>query len=295
MEFVSDETPGTEETFSLHRPTLFALAYRMLGTVADAEDIVQEAYLRWSPSGAAAQSPGRFLAAIVTRLCIDHLRSARVRREEYMGTWLPEPLVTGPASGSGEEAAMLADSLSLAFLHLLERLSATERAVFLLREVFAFDTADVATLVGKSEVACRQILTRARSKVGAPARREAPREEGATLARHFVQAVESGDIGTFLALVSEDVVVWSDAGGKVPAARLPIHGSDRVARFWLGVASKWAGREIVFLEVNGDAGFTLRTADGILRLMSFEIRQGRIASIFIHSNPDKLRRAGFSP
>lgn len=293
MEFVS-EAPGAEETFSRYGSTLFSLAYRMLGAVADAEDVVQEAYLRWNRSGAAAQSPGRFLTATVTRLCIDHLRSARIRREEYMGTWLPEPLVTGSGSGSGEEAALLAESLSMAFLHLLERLSATERAVFLLREVFAFDTADVATLVGKSEAACRQILTRARSKVGAPPRREATREEGAALASHFVRAVEKGDIGTFLTLVSEDVVVWSDAGGRVPAARLPIHGSDRVARFCLGIASKWAGREIAFLEVNGDAGFTIPTADGILRLLSFEIRQGRIASIFIHSNPEKLRRAGLS-
>ncbi|HEX5580999.1 MAG TPA: RNA polymerase sigma-70 factor [Gemmatimonadaceae bacterium] len=289
--------PAGEEVrgsvFEPHRPLLFSLAYRMLGSVADAEDVVQEAYLRWhraSPEEVA--SPRDYLCTIVTRLCIDHLRSARVRREEYVGPWLPEPLVA-PLDEGPLEAAVLAESLSTAFLLLLERLGEVERVVFLLREVFAFDYPEVARIVGRSEAACRQIVKRARDRIasGTPRFHASP-EEAERLTRSFVDACARGNLDDLLALLDVDAVAWTDGGGKVLAARNVIRGGERVARFFAGIAAKWAGARVEYTRVNGQPGLVVTPADGLPRVITLAIDAGRVAGVFLVANPEKLRGVG---
>lgn len=282
---------GREDAFERYRPLLFSLAYRMLGSVADAEDIVQDAYLRWYRAGPnRIQATREYLCTIVTHLCIDHLKSARVRREEYVGPWLPEPLV-GPLDDDPLEAAVFADSLSTAFLLLLERLSEVERAVFLLREVFSFDYGAVARITGRSEVACRQIAKRARDRLAAGGPRfSASPEEAERIARSFVDACARGDLEGLLALLAEDAVALTDGGGKALAARNPIYGRVRVARFFIGVAGKWPRPWVRIATVNGHPGVLVRPADGLLRVATFAIEDGRISGIFLVTNPEKLRR-----
>lgn len=278
-----------------YRPLLFSLAYRMLGSVADAEDAVQETYLRWHrASPDEVRSPKDYLCAVVTRLCIDHLRSARVRREEYVGPWLPEPLLE-PVEEDPLEAAILAESLSMAFLLLLERLSPVERAVFLLREVFSFEYAEVARIVGKSEAACRQLARRAREKVavGEP-RHPASRNEAERLALRFMDVCARGDVDGVRALLAEDAVALTDGGGKVLAARNPIHGRDRVARFFAGIGRKWTRTRVRIAPVNGSHGIFFWLGD-TLRVISFSVRDGLIDGIYVVANPDKLRHAPQSP
>lgn len=272
--------------FSEHRSILFGLAYRMLGSVADADDVVQEAWLRWSQGDGAIGSPRSFLLTTVTRLCIDQLRSARVRRETYVGVWLPEPLLTD--SASGEDTALFAESLSLAFLHLLERLSPLERAVFLLKEVFSFPYDDIASMVGKSEAACRQIASRARGRIGAAPRHRATREEAIGVAGRFISACTTGELDGFLEWLADDVVVWSDSGGKTPAARLPILGIERTARFFTGLARKWRESRFRLVEVNGGLAIGMLPPDGMLRLIALELGEGKVVGVFVHSNPEKL-------
>jgi RNA polymerase sigma-70 factor (ECF subfamily) len=213
------------------RPLMFSIAYRMTGSVGDAEDIVQEAVIRAyraAHQGTIVESPKAFVTTTTTRLAIDHLRSARVQREAYVGTWLPEPLLSDPAPGPAERAEM-SDSLSLAFLVLLESLSPVERAVFLLREVFGYDYAEIARSVDKSETNCRQIFTRARRHIdqGRP-RFEASRRQGTELTERFLAALSGGgDIEAFIDLLAPDIVMYGDGGGKAPAARTPIHGRAR--------------------------------------------------------------------
>ncbi|MGH2690390.1 MAG: RNA polymerase sigma factor SigJ, partial [Actinomycetota bacterium] len=233
------------EVFAGLRPLLFSIAYRMLGSVTDAEDMVQEAFLRWDrvPDGEVA-SPKAYLSAVVTRLCIDHLRSARVAREAYVGPWLPDPILTAAADPgtSGEDRALLADSLSMAFLVLLESLSPVERAVFLLRETFGYDYAEIATIVGRSEANCRQIAVRARKQLEARRPRFAASPETRDeITGRFVHAAETGDMGALLDLLSDDIVLWSDGGGKVRAARNPVLGAANVARLLLGLVRRNAG------------------------------------------------------
>ncbi len=223
------------------RPLMFSIAYRMTGSVGDAEDIVQEAVIRTyraASQGTMVESPKAFVTTTTTRLAIDHLRSARVQREAYVGTWLPEPLVSDPAPGPAERAEM-SDSLSLAFLVLLESLSPVERAVFLLREVFGYDYGEIAAAVGKSEPNCRQIFTRARRHIGEGRPRfEASRRQGTELTERFLAALSGGDIEAFIDLLAPDVVMYGDGGGKAPAAPAPIHGRERVA----GCCAGWPGR-----------------------------------------------------
>src|SRR2546426_710935 len=220
----------SSEAFTELRPLLFSIAYRMVGSAMDAEDLVQEAYLPWQEaSDADVRSPRAYLATIVTRLAINHLRSARVQRESYVGPWLPEPLMTEhvpDASGHVE----LSESLSMAFLVLLERLSPVERAVFLLSKVFAFDYAEIARIVDKSEANCRQICARAKKRVGAPCGRfQASPEHAERLVERFTRATGAGDLDGLLAVLAEDITLWADGGGKVPGAALePIHGADPV-------------------------------------------------------------------
>src|SRR5580693_4602595 len=220
--------------FTEYRPLMFSIAYRMTGGVSDAEDIVQDAFLRLTRAlrdGTTIASPKAFLATVTTRLAISHLRSARVRREAYVGAWLPEPLIESSEPGPAERAEM-SDSLSMAFLVLLESLSPTERAVFLLHEVFGYEYKEIAEITGKSEPNCRQILVRARHHVdeGKP-RFETSREERDEVARRFFDAVEGGDLNSLLNLLAPDVVVVGDGGGKGRAVREPTHGAVRVARF----------------------------------------------------------------
>ncbi|MEW6636675.1 MAG: RNA polymerase sigma-70 factor [Actinomycetota bacterium] len=277
-----------DEVFEEHRPLLFSIAYRMLGSVMDAEDAVQEAFVRWRRAGE-VRSPKAYLTSVVTRLCIDHLRSARARREEYAGPWLPEPLVVEPAA----DPAVLDETLSMAFLVLLESLSPVERAVFLLREVFDYDYAEISKIVGKSEANCRQIARRARQSVAARRPRFDPApEDGERLVRRFVEACMSGDMEGLLRMMSEEITLWTDGGGRVRAARNPIYGSDRVARFLLGVTVRAPeGLVVRFVRVNGQPGFISYHADGSPQGAAvFDISSGgRIAAIRLVVNPEKLR------
>jgi RNA polymerase sigma-70 factor (ECF subfamily) len=274
---------------------MFSIAYRMTGSVGDAEDIVQEAVIRTyraASQGTLVESPQAYVTTTTTRLAIDHLRSARVRRESYVGTWLPEPLVTDPAPGPAERAEM-SDSLSLAFLVLLESLSPVERAVFLLREVFGYGYAEIAEAVGKSEPNCRQIFTRARRHIdeGRP-RFEASRKEGTELTDRFLAAVSGGDLEGFIEKLAPDVVMYGDGGGKAPAARTPIHGREQVARLLRGLVRqlpRWAA-EIRPSQVNGQPGVLAYDHDGnLVGVMAFDILDGQVQAIRSVINPDKLR------
>jgi len=282
---------ATTETFEKHRPRLFAIAYRMLGSVADAEDAVQEAYLRWRsvPEGE-ARSPGSYLSAVVTRLCIDRLRQARARRAEYVGPWLPEPLVTQGGSDA-QDAAVLDESLSMAFLVVLERLNPVERAVFLLREVFGYEYAEISSIVGRSEANCRQIARRARAAVAARRPRfEGTSAGGEALIGRFVEACRGGDMDALISLLADEVTLWSDGGGKARAARRPIAGADKVVRFLLGilrdVPPSFDARPA---RINGQPGLVAYDAGNPTAVLTLDATEGgRIGAIRIVVNPEKL-------
>jgi RNA polymerase sigma-70 factor (ECF subfamily) len=287
------------EVFAELRPLLFSIAYRMLGSVMDAEDVVQDAYVRWQEaSDADVRSPRAYLATIVTRLCINQLRSARVQREVYVGPWLPEPLVTEqPPDPSG--SVELAESLSMAFLVLLERLSPTERAVFLLHEVFDFGYVEIARIVDKSEANCRQLLTRAKKHVGAQrARFEASPEQAERLMDRFTQAAGAGDLDGLLAVLAEDITLWADGGGKVPGAALkPVRGPTSVARFVIGIMRRVVPPETTVrpAEINGQPGFIAYATGRPQAALIFDIRDERIHTIYAIGNPDKLQALPTSP
>jgi RNA polymerase sigma-70 factor, ECF subfamily len=279
------------EDFERHRSLLFSIAYRMLGSVADAEDVVQEAYLRWQQAPEAeVRSPRSYLSAVVTRLSIDRLRSARARREEYVGPWLPEPLVSERA----EEVAVLdelSESLSIAFLVVLESLNPVERAVFLLREVFDYDYEEISRILGKSEDNCRQIAHRARQSVAARRPRfERSPEQEERVSRQFLEACMSGDMEGLISLLSEDVTLWSDGGGKVAAAPYPIYGPERVARFLLGVLRTvppaFSARPAQVNGAPGVVGYVDGSPTGVVAL---DVVDGRLHGVRIVVNPDKLR------
>lgn len=283
---------GKTEEFDRHRPLLFSVAYRMLGSVADAEDVLQEAYLRWQRmADEEVRSPRAYLSTVVTRLSIDQLRSARVRREEYVGAWLPEPLLTEGEGAAVVEAAILEESLSMAFLVLLESLTPTERAVFLLREIFDYDYAEVSRLVGKSEDNCRQISRRARQSVAARRPRfESSPEQEERLMGSFLEACASGDMDALVSLLSEDVIVWSDGGGKVRAALQPIHGAQKATRFFSGILEKAPpGLTYRRASVNGRPGAVVYFADGSPQsVVTLDVEEGSIRAIHIVVNPEKL-------
>ena len=279
--------------FTSTRPLLFSIAYRMLGSVADAEDLVQDAYLRWQEAPETdVREPRAYLATIVTRLAINQLRSARSQRESYVGPWLPEPLVTDHAPDPSEPVE-LAESLSMAFLVMLERLSPIERAVLLLRDVFDFDYAEIARIVDKSEANCRQLLSRAKKHVVADeARFDADREQAARLTQRFTEASGAGDLEGMLAVLAEDITLWADGGGKVKGAALkPIHGADAVARFVIGRTAQFAtaDRTTRPAEINGQPGFVVYASGRPLTALVFHVRDGRIQTIYAVGNPDKLR------
>ena len=278
------------ESFADLRPYFFTVAYNMLGSVMDAEDVVQEAYLRWERAGAVAESPKAYLTAVVTRLCIDFLRSAKVRRETYVGPWLPEPLVMA-VSPNVEEDVTLSETLSLAFLVLLESLSPTERAVFLLRQVFDYDYAEIAAIVGKSEANCRQMMRRARQHIeaGKP-RYDVPLKQQEALVVQFAEACVAGDLEGLINLLAEDIEVWSDGGGKVVAARKVVYGREMVARFLLGIMRLAPDNaESQFALINGQLGIVARVNGRPVLVMALEVGNGRVQTIRNILNPDKLQ------
>jgi len=285
----------TEQTavgFEAHRGALFGIAYRMLGSVMDAQDMVQETYLRWQQSGSKSiQSPRAWLTTVITRLCINHLQSARVKRESYVGPWLPEPLVDEQADNPAEAAA-LADSLSLAFLVLLETLNPTERAVLILREGFDCEFAEIAGIVEKSEDNCRQILARARQRIAKrPPRYDRSPASAAKIVAPFVTALRNGDLEAMLARLAENVVLVADAGAKPGALLRPLHGAEPVARAMLHATRKHGseGAGIRAASINGLPGF-VRFQDGRAQsVLAFGLSDDRIHAVFIISNPDKLR------
>ena len=273
--------------FEEQRPALLGLAYRLLGSWADAEDAVQEAWVRWS-SASALENPAAWLRTVVTRICLDSLRSARVRREAYVGPWLPEPVHTADGSLGPLDTAELRDSLSIGFLLVLERLSPAERAVFVLREAFALPYDEVASAVGRSAAACRQLHSRARGKLGEdlPQPSRAGRRE---LLDRLVLAVGSADVPALTALLTDDAVLVSDGGGVVSAARRPVVGADRVARFMLGVASKIPdGATMDVEEVNGQPCLVVRVGDEVGSVLAVDPADGRIGAVQIVVAPTKL-------
>jgi RNA polymerase sigma-70 factor (ECF subfamily) len=283
------------EEFEQLRPLLSAIAYRILGSVTEAEDAVQETWLRYETSPTEPTSTKAFLSAVVTRISIDVLRSARVRREEYAGPWFPEPLLTDPYQDP-ERSAELADSVSMAALLLLERLSPLERAVFVLREVFGFGFPEVASAVGRSEVACRQLAVRARRHMDAGRPRfEADRREREELAARFFDALREGDLDGLRELLAADASLVGDSGGKAPQLARAIFGAGKVARVLASIFPRLVriGVTLEPHEVNGQPGAILRDRDGkVLNAWALDVLDGRIQAIRTVTNPDKLGHVG---
>lgn len=290
-----DETRHADHriaAFAEHRPLLFSIAYRMLGSAADAEDVLQDAYIRWQRAkDTDVRSPKDYLSTTVTRLAMDHLRSARVRREVYVGPWLPEPLV-GVDARDPLAAATLAESLSTAFLVLLERLTPTQRAAFLLREVFTFEYADVARILRSTEANARQLVQRAKRHIaeGRP-RFTSDSRQADELSQRFLTACTTGDLLELVSLLSDDAVAWADGGGKFAAARHPVTGTERVSRFVASVVAKWlASGEVSMEAVNGSVGLLFHAGGRLRAVMTVatDAGRGRVQGVFIQVNPDKL-------
>ena len=275
------------DAFEQQRPALTGLAYRLLGSRADAEDVVQEAWLRWS-TASDVENAAAWLRTVVTRLCLDELRSARVRRETYVGPWLPEPVHTADGSLGPLDTAELRDSLSLGFLLLLERLTPAERAVFVMREAFAVPYDELAEAVGKSAAACRQLHSRARSRLGddLPEPARVPRS---TMLDRLVAAVGAADLLGLKRLLSEDAVLVSDGGGVVSAARRPVIGPDKMARFMLGIARFIPpDAELMVEEVNAQPCLVVRHGGAVTSLLTVDVAGDRIGAVQIVAAPDKL-------
>jgi RNA polymerase sigma-70 factor, ECF subfamily len=280
------------ETFNQYRPLLFSIAYRMLGTVTDAEDMVQETFLRWQQvTKETVKSARTYLSTITTRLCIDHLRSARVQREQYVGSWLPEPILM-PKSDDPAEQVELADSLSIAFLVMLERLSPIERAVFLLREVFEYEYDEIAQMVGKSSANCRQILRRSRQHIASQRPRfSVSQQQQEHITEQFLEASTQGNLQGLLTLLAEDVTYWSDGGGQVAAALKPLHGAMKVARFVLAIHRKWLSTAVFHIvQVNGNPGIFTVVDFNVHSVTTFDIVDGHIQSVYTVRNPQKLKQ-----
>ncbi|KJH69445.1 RNA polymerase sigma-70 factor [Aliterella atlantica] len=279
------------ELFNQNKSLLFAIAYRMLGSVTDAEDVMQEAWIRWQRSESSVQCPKAYLSSTVTRLCIDHLRSARVQREYYIGTWLPEPLRTETLAAP-QNCPELAESVSFAFLVLLECLSPTERAVFLLHEVFDYNYDEIAQTIGKSLSNCRQIVCRARQHLSLrrPTVSQANYAQD-TLIEQFLTCWNQGDVQGLIALMAEDVTFWADGGGKVVAAQKPLHGCCKVARFLVAIRRSQLTPNIApqLGEINGQFGIINILEQKSHSIFSFYFSGDRIQAIFAVVNPDKLR------
>jgi RNA polymerase sigma-70 factor (ECF subfamily) len=282
------------DPFEEYRSLLFAMAYRMLGSAMEAEDIVQEAYLRYcaTPPGS-IRTLKSFLTTIVHHLCIDHLRSAQVQRENYVGPWLPEPIMTGDGASLMSPLRQIMDreSISMAFLVLLESLSPLERAVFLLREVFEYEYAEIAQITERDEAACRQLFSRAKKHISQHRPRfPASPEAHANMVSHFMEACTAGDIGSLMSLLAEDVTAWIDGGGKVTVAgRQPVQGRDNVARGIIKHLSRVPeGMTVEVIEANGLAALLVRVKGQITSLVTLEVEGNLIRAMRTVVNPDKL-------
>lgn len=278
--------------FDQYRSLLFSIAYRMLGSVADAEDMLQETFLRWHAAGEEdIRSPRAYLVTIVSRLCINHLQSAKVQREEYTGMWLPEPIVTDPGNDPFH-LIRVDESLSMAFLVLLERLTPIERAVFLLKEVFEYEHGEIAAIVGQSEVNCRQILKRAKEHVATLRPRfNAARSDHDALLESFLKAVGTGEMTDLLSLLAEDVVLRSDGGGKAAAVPNAVCGAEKVGRGILGGMQRFVPKTLVqrLARINGEPGLVTYFNGEPFSVVTIEVCDNLISSIYIITNPDKLK------
>ncbi|MFM9367551.1 RNA polymerase sigma-70 factor [Streptomyces sp. Da 82-17] len=284
-------TPAPAAEFEAHRPRMFALAYRLLGSAEEADDAVQDAYLRWS--GARREEiahPGAWLAKVVTNLCVNRLTSARARREEYVGPWLPEPVATGGGALGPLDSAEQRDSVSTALLVLLERLTPAERAVYVLREAFAYSHREIAGVLGIGEANARQLYGRAVRRVAARTARFVPRpEQQRSLVESFVAAAREGDVAGLEKLLADDVTWWGDGGGRVTAALRPIVGRAKVLRFLVGAAERFlVGVELEAVEVNGWTALVAYLGGELIAVASFDVRDGAIADVRVVVNPDKL-------
>ncbi len=284
------------ESFETYRSYLFAIAYRMLGSAMDAEDMVQETYLRYqSTPPETIHSLKAYLTTILTRLCMDQLQLARRKRELYVGPWLPEPILTTETAemGDPEKRVEMEESISLAFLVLLEQLQPFERAVFLLREVFAYEFAEIATMLDKSEAACRRSFSRAKLHLREhrPRFPASPQIHRQLLSGYF-QAVQKGELAPLMNLLSENVILWTDGGGKTKTAALrPIIGRDAVARMSLGTKRFWPENYRVELEeVNGQAALIIRAGEKAFSVLTIDVAEGQIQTIRVIANPEKLAR-----
>lgn len=279
------------EEFESHRPRMFGLAYRMLGSAQEAEDAVQDAYLRWSGARRAdIERPAAWLAKVVTRLCLNRLTSARARREEYVGAWLPEPVITSGGVLGPPESAEQRDSVSMALLVLLERLTPRERAVYVLREAFAYSHREIAGVLELSEAGCRQLYRRAARAVA----EERPRfEPGREVRREFVEsflaAAREGDVAGLEKMLAADVTWWGDGGGEVTAARRPILGRAKVVRFLVGGMENFGpAMDFSYAEVNGSPALVAHVAGRLMGIASFEMGGGAVRGVRAVVNPDKL-------
>lgn len=278
--------------FEQHRPHLFRLAYGMLGRIAPAEDAVQEAFIRWQKQDIdQIRSPKAFLSTVVSRICLDEIKSARNRREQYIGPNLPEPFLAAE-NETPEEKMELAESLSMAMLVVLDQLTPVQRAVFILQEIFDYDYASVAEMINKSESHCRKIAQRARDQIHENKPRfdsNAPKQH--ELVTTFIDAVQDGDLSEIESILAEEAILYSDGGGKVTAARKPIYGSAKIAKFLVGIQKK--GTEdtewrLEFREVNGEPGMLIWVEDNVYNVWSFHIENDKIHSIYVVLNPEKL-------
>jgi RNA polymerase sigma-70 factor, ECF subfamily len=294
---VSDAAPtDAAASFEPHRRHLLGLAYRMLGSLAEAEDAVQEAYLRWHRADrAGVANPRAFLARIVTRLCLDQLKSARARRESYVGPWLPEPVLDVDYL-SAETMSDYANDLSIALMLTLERLTPLERAAFLLHDVFDVGFDEIAAALGRNEAACRQLAARGRAHVRSGRPRFHPSEaDNALLLAAFRHAIESGDASGLAAHLAQDAVLLSDGGGKRPAALVPVRGLDNIVRLFAAIGRNRSVGEFRFraATINGMPGFVIAEPGGGVQTAALEIADDRITGIYIVRNPDKLGRVEF--
>jgi RNA polymerase sigma-70 factor (ECF subfamily) len=285
------EIPIRLATFDQYRSLLFSVAYRMLGSLADAEDMLQETFIRWQKAPEEEiRSPRAFLITIISRMCINYLQSARVQREEYVGQWLPEPIVTGPGSDP-LEIIRIDESLSMAFLVMLERLTAVERAVFLLREVFEYEYYEIAAVLSQSEANCRQILSRARQHVSAIRPRfKTSSQKKSDLLERFLKATSDGDMEGLVTLLSSDVVLHSDGGGKAIAVPNLIQGADNVARGIFGGLQKIVPKNLArrVMEINGEPGVVSYLDGKPHSVLTLGAGEGRIQAIYILTSPEKL-------
>ena len=289
------------DPFEEYRSLLFAIAYRMLGSAMEAEDIVQEAYLRYRATlPESIRTLKSFLTTIVYHLCIDHLKSAQVQRETYVGPWLPEPIITGDGASRLSPLRQITDreSISMAFLVLLESLSPLERAVFLLREVFDYEYTEIAQITGRNEAACRQLFSRAKKHISDHRPRFPASPEAHTkMVGRFMEACIAGDMDGLMSLLVEDVTVWSDSGGKVSgAARQPIQGRDRVARAMIGNAARAPeGTTLEVIEANGFPALLIRVKGQVVGVLTLEVEGDFIRAIRNVANPDELAHLNLPP